>query len=160
MHDISPDSSKLVVQGDFESFLPQELFDYWTTASLVTQWWPEEAEILPGPGGHYTFTWPTMGWTLQGDYTEFAPPSTLGFSWKWNHEPVERPPLHVSVAFEEAENGGTLLTITHEPYADTPEEQRDRRGHLEGWLHFCMKLAGLREGVQDTVLEEEVASEA
>ena len=52
---------RIIVQGHFSGFTPQELFDYWVTPSQVTQWWPEEAKINPGVGGDYCFTWPTMG---------------------------------------------------------------------------------------------------
>jgi uncharacterized protein YndB with AHSA1/START domain len=152
MHELPSGKNLLILQGDFEAFSPQELFDYWVTPSLVTQWWAVEAEIVPGQGGSYKLSWPEMGWELQGVYKEFNPPEKIVFTWHWNHEPVETDPLQVSIDFDYAANGGTMLTITHGRYDDTPAAQAARQGHLEGWIHFCMKLAGLREGIQDSVL--------
>jgi uncharacterized protein YndB with AHSA1/START domain len=155
MHQLPSGSNLLILQGDFPAFEPAELFDYWTAQSLITQWWPKEAEIKPGVGGNYCFSWPEMGWILQGQYKEWEPGSRLVFTWKWNHEPVETEPLDVSVDFDPAIEGGTLLTITQGPYDDTVGMQESRQGHLEGWIHFCMRLAGLRRGVQDTALLDE-----
>lgn len=155
MHQIPTGSNTLVLQGDFPAFERQELFDYWTTATLLTQWWPQEAEVLPGVGGKYCFKWPDMGWTLEGEYKDWEPGEKLAFTWKWNHEPVETEPLLVQLAFSPALAGGTMLTITHGPYDESKAHQENRQGHLEGWIHFCMKLAGLREGLQDTPLMEE-----
>ena len=150
MHQLPTGNDQLVLEGDFEGFTKQELFDYWVTPSLLTQWWPEEAELNPCKGGAYKFSWPSMGWVLEGKYLEFEPAQKLGFTWKWNHEPVERPALYVELRFQDAMNGGTLLHIGQGPYDDSSESQTDRQGHLEGWIHFCMRLAGLKEGIQDS----------
>jgi uncharacterized protein YndB with AHSA1/START domain len=152
MHEIPTANHILVLQGDFEAFTPQELYDYFLTPSLVTQWWPDEAQISPCVGGKYCFTWPSMGWTLQGEYKEIEPGERISFSWKWNHDPVDYPTLEVALDFAPAINGGALLTITQGQYDESTAQQEDRAGHREGWIHFCMKLAGLREGKQDTEL--------
>jgi len=150
MHEVPSSNSELVVQGDFEAFSPQELFDYWVTPSLITQWWCEVAVIRPCHDGDFTLSWPKIGWELKGRYTEFDPPSKLAFTWKWNHDIEDRAALSVALSFDPVLSGGTLLTITHGPYSDDPEDQAARKGHLEGWIHFCMKLASLRPGGQDS----------
>jgi uncharacterized protein YndB with AHSA1/START domain len=152
MHPLPSGPSELVLQGDFEAFSPQELFDYWVTPSLLTQWWPEEAQVNACPGGEYCFSWPSMNWTLQGTFKEIAPGERLSFTWKWNHDPQDEEHLVVTVDFAGADTAGTLLTIHHGPYGDSEEDQEARQGHLEGWIHFCMKLAGLRDGIQDSTI--------
>ena len=154
MHQLPSGNDQLLLEGEFEAFGKQELFDYWVTPTLLTQWWPREAEVVPGKGGTYKFLWPEMGWELQGKYLEFEPANKLGFTWKWNHEPIDRPTLYVELRFQDGPNGGTLLTIGQGPYTDSPESQVDRQGHLEGWTHYCMLLAGLKEGIQDRALTE------
>lgn len=150
MHVLPTDNKQVLLQGDFPAFSRQEIFDYWVTPTLLTQWWPEEAEVLPGKGGNYKFSWPSMGWVLQGKYVEFSPADRLSFTWKWNHEPAENASLTVEVDFGDAPEGGTMLTIKHGPYGESETSQADRQGHIEGWIHFCMKLAGLKEGIQDS----------
>jgi uncharacterized protein YndB with AHSA1/START domain len=151
MHQLPSGNDQVVLEGDFEAFSRQELFDYWVTPTLLTQWWPKEAEVIPGKGGTYKFSWPSMGWVLEGKYLEFEPGEKLGFTWKWNHEP-DRPGLYVELRFSDAPNGGTLLHIGQGTYTDSPQSQEDRQGHIEGWIHFCMLLAGLKEGIQDSKL--------
>ena len=155
MHQLPYGSDTLIVQGDFEAFSPQELFDYWITPSLLVQWWPEEAEVNPCEGGPFKFSWPSMNWVLQGNYKEIVPAERVAFTWKWNHDPADSPALNVVVDFAAADAAGTLLTIHHGPYGSSAEDQEARQGHLEGWIHFCMKLAGLREGIQDSTIMEE-----
>ncbi len=154
MHQLSSTNQELILEGDFEGFTRQELFDYWVTPSLLTQWWPEEAEVMPGKGGSYKFSWPAMGWVLQGKYKEFVSGERLGFTWKWNHEPVDRPALYVELRFSDRPNGGCILHIGQGLYDESPESQSDRQGHIEGWIHFCMRLAGLKPGIQDTMLTD------
>ena len=154
MHQLPSGPEQLILQGDFPAFSRQELFDYWVTPTLVTQWWPREAEIEPCVGSSYRFTWPEMGWQLQGTYEEFLPAERLVFTWKWNHEPVDNPTYRVALDFDDAENGGTLLTIRQGPYLNGPSDQQARQGHVEGWIHFCMKLAGLKHGIQDSTIME------
>jgi uncharacterized protein YndB with AHSA1/START domain len=152
MHQLSSGPEQLILQGDFPAYPRQELFDYWVTPSLVTQWWPSEADISPCSSGSYSFSWPEMGWVLRGIYEEFLPAERLVFSWKWNHEPVDSPTYRVALDFADGDNGGTLLTIRQGVYSELPESQQTRQGHIEGWIHFCMKLAGLRDGIQDSTL--------
>ena len=161
MHEVDSSAEELVLQGDFEAFTPEEMFEHWTNPSLLQRWWPHCAEVSPGLGGHYKFTWPEFGWTLDGNYTEWAPGKSLGFTWHWSHEPDDPGNMKVRLTFdpiiqEESEPGkelplGTMLTITQGPYDNSAEGQRSRQEHLEGFVHFCMRLAGLRVGKQDSV---------
>jgi uncharacterized protein YndB with AHSA1/START domain len=109
-------------------------------------WWPQEAQVRSGVGGEYTFSWPSRDWVLHGTYTAWEPGRKLGFTWKWNFDPADMPEMQVDVSFTARENGVTDLTIVQEPYSDSEADQVARQGHREGWLHFCMRLAGLREG--------------
>jgi uncharacterized protein YndB with AHSA1/START domain len=135
---------KIIVTGHFSGYTSAELFEYWTKPELVIQWWAQQAEIDPRVGGSYHFTWPQpeLDWHLRGVYTRFEPSESLGFTWNWDHEPhtVER---QVLVAFCDTEDGGSDMTVEHWPFGE--DEAADRQGIVEGWIHFGMRLAGLRE---------------
>jgi uncharacterized protein YecA (UPF0149 family) len=63
----------------------------------------------------------------------------------WDHDRNKFEPLQVDLTFEEIE-GGTRLTVDHAPWDDSQEAQDERQGIVEGWIHFGMRLAGLRQG--------------
>lgn len=146
MNQLPSGPDRLILQGHFTGFTPQELFDHFVTPSLLVQWWPTEATVNPGRGGNYEMRWPDMGWVLKGTYKEFDSGDRLVFSWSWNHEP-NMPEREVTLDFEPSTEGGAVLTVTHGFYGDSDVEQKDRQGHLEGWMHFLMLLAGLRKGL-------------
>src|SRR5579862_2107226 len=145
MTDISPSTSTIRVTGDFGGFSPQELFDHWVRPELLIKWWPRGAQVDPRVGGHYTLTWPDQNWVLQGDYTAFEPGRNLGFTWAWNHDQGKFGQTTVNLKFEPIE-GGTRLTIDHEPWDQSAEAQNERLAVIEGWIHFGMRLAGLHSG--------------
>ncbi|MBA3945810.1 MAG: SRPBCC domain-containing protein [Herpetosiphonaceae bacterium] len=137
----------LVVEAGFP-VEAQVVFAYWTQPTLLQQWWPEEAEIKAELGGAYHLSWPAMHWNLRGYYTAFAPPTVLGFTWRWEHDEPEVPTRVVTVVLEQGAAGSTRLVLTHGPYTDTPTEQTIRNEHhLAGWLHFLEQLAGLLKGL-------------
>lgn len=136
--EVAGGNERLVIAGDFAK-TPDELFRYWTDPELLTQWWPVEAEIDPREGGTYLASWPRMEWRLRGRYTAFEPGKRLTFTWNWDHEP-DTPERQVDVLFEPS-GDGTQMTIIHGPYTDSPADQQERQGHLEGWQHFCSRLS-------------------
>lgn len=142
MQDVSPNSSIVKVEGDFGGFTPEELFDYFVKPELAVKWWPREARNEPRVGGAYDFRWPEQQWQLTGKYTIFEPGQRLGFTWKWTHEPDEK---EVLVEFAPGPKG-THMTVTQSSWDQTQEMQEDRQGIIEGWIHFGMRLAGLRRG--------------
>jgi uncharacterized protein YndB with AHSA1/START domain len=147
MSDMSKTTDRLILEGRFTAFTPDELFQHWTNPELLTLWWPEAAEVESREQGRYRLTWPTMGWELTGVYTEFIPGQRLSFTWQWTHEPEAQ--REVTLSFSGLPEGGTWLTIVHGLYGPSDQDQDQRRGHREGWIHFCMRLAGLREGTLD-----------
>ena len=70
---------------------------------------------------------------VSGRYLEIDPPRRLVFTWAWKTTP-ERESL-VTITFK-ADNGGTLMTLTHEQFFD--EDARDR--HQHGWNGALEKL--------------------
>jgi uncharacterized protein YndB with AHSA1/START domain len=143
--DVSPDTSTIRVTGEFGGFTPAELFDYWVKPELLVQWWPREATVEGRVGGQYVFSWPQQDWHLRGEYTAFDPGKHLGFTWSWDHDRNKFNPTQVDLNFEATE-GGTRLTVEHGPWDASEEAQGERQGIIEGWIHFGMRLAGLKQG--------------
>lgn len=131
----------LVMSANFPQLAPDVLFDYWTKPDLICQWWPQQAEIEPREGGAYHFSWPKMGWSLRGQYVNFDIGRSLNFTWRWDHQTT--PLRHVEITFDALPNGGTQITLTHGFYTDSAEDQEERAGHIEGWIHFLGRLQQL-----------------
>ena len=131
----------LVIAMDVPQFAPPEVLEWFVDASLLNQWWGEEALIEPRPGGRYQVVWPGMDWTMRGTVA-LVTVDTLAYSWTWDHEPEQ--PARTVIVHVEPSAGGTRVTLTHGPYraeSDAfPEDSLDRAGHREGWLYFLPRL--------------------
>ena len=131
-------SDRITIVADFPNLSPIQLFDYWTSTELLTKWWPPMAELEPKNGGNYHFSWPKQNWHLRGKYTIFDRGKRLGFTWKWDHEPIDV--TRVTLLFQSIPNGGTRLTLRHEGYSKNSEAKKIRDDHIEGWTFFLRKL--------------------
>lgn len=131
-------NDRVVVRVTIPGVAPEAVFPYWTDPELLRLWWPQQAETDPRPGGSYHLSWPSMDWHLRGTYTAFEPPTMLYFTWVWDHSDI--PMREVAVVFDPATETGTTITVTHGEYTDSPQDQDERQGHLEGWRSFLGKL--------------------
>ncbi len=138
-----PSAGALCVTAEISWGDPSTIFTYWTDPDLLSQWWPEEAEIDPSIGGIYHLHWKThFTSTMTGLITAFEPGRHLGFTWHWSHYPEDRAPLRVDVRFEPWE-GGTRLTVEHGPIGGSGEQAVMRVGLLNGWDQFLGRLQDL-----------------
>ena len=135
-------AATLALSYVYASCPPERLFAYWTQPDLLTQWWPQVAEVDARTGGSYHLAWPAMGWHLRGRYTEVREGELLAFTWKWDGDEEGGHERTVRVVCEPL-GDGTQLTVTHGTYGDSPEEAQIRAGHVEGWTHFLGKLQAL-----------------
>lgn len=135
-----------VVTGDFDQYSPAEVFDLFTDPDRLVEWWPAEASVDLRLGGAFRFSWPQNDWHLRGEYTAVDPGRHLGFTWSWDHEPSHFPAKQVDIWFEPVHQGGTRVAIYHGPFDFSESDQQARQGIVEGWIHFGMRLAGLRPG--------------
>ena len=129
---------RITITADFPSLSLDQLFDYWTNTDLLTKWWPPTAELEPKLGGIYHYSWPKQDWHLRGKFTMFDRGKTLGFTWKWDHEPIDV--TRVTILFQSIPNVGTRLTLHHEGYSKNSEAKKIRDEHVEGWTFFLRKL--------------------
>ncbi len=138
------DEDTVVLLAEFPAIEPERLFAYWTDPELISEWWPNTAEIVPFVGGAYRLSFKgDREFTMRGHITIYEHGRALGFSWKWDHEPPELPPLQVDLTFTPRESGGAQLTLRHGPYSDSPEDQESRRGVMDGWHFFIARLQNM-----------------
>jgi uncharacterized protein YndB with AHSA1/START domain len=121
---------------------PGKVFAAWTDPRQVMRWWgPAGAETVRAEmdlrvGGRFLKVARTADGEeheASGVYREVIPDEKLVFTWVWRDTP-ERETL-VTVALR-PDGDGTILTLTHEQFADEPA--RDR--HNAGWSGALDKL--------------------
>jgi len=121
---------------------PAKVFAAWTDPEKMTRWMgPGEmkttrAETDMRVGGHYRIVMQAPNgeeYDVGGVYREVVTNEKLVFTWAWKSTP-ERESL-VTLLLK-PDGDGTLLTLTHEKFAD--EESRD--GHKQGWTSSLDKL--------------------
>jgi uncharacterized protein YndB with AHSA1/START domain len=121
---------------------PAKVFAAWTDPEKMKRWMgPGEiktmrAESDPRVGGRYRFVMHAPNgeeYDVGGVYREVVANEKLVFTWAWKSAP-ERESLVTLVL--KPDGDGTLLTLTHEQFAD--EDSRD--SHEQGWSSALDKL--------------------
>ncbi len=135
MDHVQTGDGRLRVWETYRRVTPDELYRFWTEPAKLELWWPPVAAIDPTVGGRYEFSFPELGETLSGTFSEVVPGERLAFSWNWQDEP-DTPEGHVTVDFE-ARDRNTLLTVTHSGYGGNGDGVQKQ---LEGWQHFLGRL--------------------
>jgi len=122
---------------------PDRCFRAWTDPEALKRWFgPDKVEVLlaetdPRVGGRYRILARSQDGEehdVSGEFREVVANRKLVFTWAWRSTP-ERQSL-VTVEFVPA-GAATMLTLTHEQFAD--EAARDR--HRHGWTSTLGKLA-------------------
>jgi len=149
MKQIPSEPQVAVISGDFDQFSPLELYSYFTSAEKLVEWWPKVAEIDVRVGGKLHLAWPDNDWHLRGEFTALEPGVHVGFTWSWDHEPSHTAAKQVEIWFQPVLETGSRIAIYHGPYDTTAEDQDSKQGVIEGWIHFGMILAGLRDGASE-----------
>jgi uncharacterized protein YndB with AHSA1/START domain len=121
---------------------PAKVYAAWTDPAQIKRWFgPAPVEIVSTSadvrvGGRYRIVGRSPDGEehdVGGAYREVVPNEKLVFTWAWRSTP-ERESL-VTVTLK-ADEGGTILTLTHEQFFDEPA--RDR--HRMGWTASLDKL--------------------
>lgn len=127
---------------------PDVVFDVVSNPAHVREWWPDEAEYAPEPGGAGRIGFSQgeegMGWA-QFQVVD-AVPGRL-FSFRWTHPEGEEPVVDNSflVVFElEPRGSGTLLRMTETGFReqgwDEAKVAAEYADHVTGWDHFLPRL--------------------
>ena len=101
-----------------------------TTDELALWFWPPRYQTVVESelrvGGGYRIDGPGAGMAVSGVYVAVEEPSRLVQTWRWDGEADE---TLVTFTLADAPDGGTLLTIAHENFADAVA----RDDHAIGW---------------------------
>jgi len=121
---------------------PAKVFAAWTDPEKVKHWMGpgqvkgEYAESDLRAGGRYRWVMKAPNGEVHdvsGTFREVIVNEKLVFTWAWKSTPERESVVTVLL---KPDGDGTLLTLTHEQFAD--EESRD--GHKNGWTSALDKL--------------------
>ena len=121
---------------------PAKVFAAWTDPEKMTRWMgPGEVKTMRAEadtrvGGRYRIVMQAADgdeYDVGGVYREVVANEKLVFTWAWKSTP-ERESL-VTLLLK-PDGDGTLLTLTHEQFAD----EDSRNGHERGWNSSLDKL--------------------
>ncbi len=127
---------------------PAKVFAAWTDPEKIKRWMgPGEivtirAEADPRAGGRFRIMMRNPAGephNVGGVYREVVANEKLVFTWAWDIAPPDEPYESLVTVLLRPDDGGTLLTLTHERFFD--EESRD--GHEKGWNGALDKLENL-----------------
>jgi uncharacterized protein YndB with AHSA1/START domain len=142
-HEGTPPLVTLIVRKTIRA-TPERLFDAWTRAEGLKQWWGPQSvtcieavvDLTVGGGYRIANQFPNgdVVW-ITGDFELIDRPNRLVYSWRLGN--ATGPSERVSVTFE-ARGPNTEVTVTHERIPGIPV----RDVHEQGW-HGCLDaLAG------------------
>jgi len=116
---------------------PEVMFDAWTTADQLVQWFPGSAEMTVTEGGEYRFGWD--GWEEEwvGTYIEVDRPDRLVFTWQPPATvfPTGAYETTVTLSFEDLD-GATRMTLEHSGFQGGSEME----SHKEAWSGYLYNL--------------------
>ena len=124
---------------------PTKVFAAFTNPEKVKRWMgPGEikavlAETDARLGGRYRWVMKSPdGKELEvgGVYREVVPNEKLVFTWAWKVAPPDQPHESLVTILFKPDNGGTLMTLTHERLFD----DESRAGHEKGWIGALDKM--------------------
>lgn len=127
---------------------PAKIFAAWTDPEKIKGWMgPGEirtvqAEADPRVGGRYRVLMRSPNGQehdVSGVYREVVANQKLVFTWAWKVAPPDEPHESLVTVLLKPDDGGTLLTLTHEHLFD----EESRGGHEQGWIGAFEKLEKL-----------------
>jgi uncharacterized protein YndB with AHSA1/START domain len=137
---------------------PEIVFDVVSSPEHLANWFPDEAELDPTPGGKGVFTFHTPGGEHVAPVTVVdAQPYSL-FSFRWSQDEGE-PATETNsllVRFELVpDSGGTLLKMTESNFdgrgLDDARVLADYEDHTQGWSQIMPRLAPYAESLAGRV---------
>lgn len=139
-----PQAPYIVIEREYDAS-PQRVFDAWTDANHLLEWFHGSAEIKVQSavadvreGGHFRveLVGPNDHYVIGGQYTEVRPPDILEFTWKWDESTIEPTETLVRLEFQPV-GTRTLMRLTHSKFSS----ERASQAHDAGWAGVLSSLA-------------------
>jgi uncharacterized protein YndB with AHSA1/START domain len=124
---------------------PDAVFRAITDPGWITRWLCDRAELAPVKGGRYRFGW-TNGPTHTGKVVDFRPGQRIAFAWEWPGIELKGTVFALEV---EAQEGGSLLRVTHSGFPRLEKWTELYAGAEWGWTYFAMNLKSVLENGHD-----------
>ncbi len=127
---------------------PAKVFAAWTDPEKIKRWMgPGEIKAVVTEtdarvGGRYRIVMRASNGEehdVGGVYREVVANEKLVFTWAWKVTPPDQPHESLVTVLFKSDDGGTLLTLTHERLFD----EESRQGHEKGWIGALDKLERL-----------------
>jgi uncharacterized protein YndB with AHSA1/START domain len=137
---------------------PEIVFDVVSSPAHLANWFPDEAELDPTPGGEGVFTFHTPGGEHVAPVTvvDAQPYSLFSFRWSQDAGEVATEANSLLVRFELVPaDGGTLLKMTESNFdgrgLDDAQVLADYEDHTQGWNQIMPRLAPYAESLAGRV---------
>ncbi|WTW93294.1 SRPBCC family protein [Streptomycetaceae bacterium NBC_01309] len=128
---------------------PDVVYEVISRPEHLREWWPDEAELDPVPGGTGVITFGTAQ-TAEPHVApltvvEADPPRRFSFRWVHDEAEAATPTNSLLVTFDLIpSDGGTLVRFTEEGFREKGWEaavlEEQYLDHVAGWDHFLPRL--------------------
>ncbi|WP_322937445.1 SRPBCC family protein [Nocardioides bizhenqiangii] len=128
---------------------PEVVYEVISTPEHLREWWPDEAELDPTPGGTGVVSFGKPGeppaHVEELTVVEADPPRRFAFRWVYDDGVTPAADNSLLVTFELSPSGdGTLLRFTESGFRERGWEvavlEEAYRDHATGWDHFLPRL--------------------
>ncbi|MEV6117782.1 SRPBCC family protein [Streptomyces sp. NPDC052109] len=128
---------------------PEVVYEVVSKPEHLREWWPDEAEFKPVPGGTGVIA---FGDTTTPDakvvpltVVDADPPRRFSFRWVYDEDEAAAPTNSLLVTFELVPSGsGTLLRFSETGFRERGWEaavlEEQYRDHVKGWDYFLPRL--------------------
>ena len=128
---------------------PEIVYEVVSRPEHLREWWPDDAELDPVPGGTGLLRWGDHGgdpMVVPMTVVETDPPRRFTFRWSYPLDEAARHDNSLLVTFELTPSGdGTTLRMTEVGFREQGWEvavlEENFHDHVEGWNHFIPLLA-------------------
>lgn len=129
---------------------PEVVYKVISTPEHLREWWPDEAELEPVPGGAGVFIFGDSStpeaFVARLTVVDAEPPRRFSFRWDYEEGVTPAPGNSLLVSFDLVPSGaGTLLRMTESGFREKGWEaavlEEAYRDHVNGWDHFLSRLA-------------------
>lgn len=133
---VGPDGDRTEVRFDrWYGTDPDDLWQALTDPARLARWFGAAADVEPGVGGSIALRWDGADQWVRGEITEWDPPRTLSYGWRFPGEDESY------VRFElEPRGEGTLLHLVHRRLGPAGS------GYGAAWHAYLDRLAALYAG--------------